>query len=884
MILLWLSGLLRHRLARLAGTALGIAVTVAMLASLGFFLIGSSASMTERAAAAVPIDWQVELVPGADSAVIRTAIAASAPVQTMHEVFYAATGGFSASTGGTVQSTGPGKVIAFDQGYGADFPQELRLLSGTAQGVLIAQQTAANLHVGPGDQVTIVRIGLGPDTVTIAGVVDLPDADALFQAVGLPPQAAPQAPPDNVLILPAADWHRIFDPQAAARSDSTRQQLHVKLDHSRLPRRPVDAFVQLAGQAKNLEAQVAGQALVANTLGARLDAVRGDALYSAVLLLFLGLPGAVLAAVLTLTITASGAGVRRREQALLQVRGASPFGILRFAAAEGLTTGIAGTAAGLLAARAFAHAGPVLAAMTATEAVVAALSALAGLALSLTAILLPAALEARDQSVSASRRPIGRATKPIWQRYGLDLVLLAGAGLAFWQSAGTGYQIVLAPEGVAATSVDYKAFLAPALFWVGSALLIARLARHALLGKSVALRQAVAIVAGPLSGVVAASMSLQARRLTLGVTMTALAVAFATSTALFNTTYQAQARVDGELTNGADVTVFGTAASPAGAHLADLSKLPGTAATEPMQHRFAYVGADLQDLYGINPATLGRATTASDAYFASGPATEVLALLAKTPDGVLVSDETVSDYQLTQGDKINLRLLNAADHQYHPVPFTFIGITREFPTAPKDSFLVANADYITKVTGNPAQEYVLLRASTNPEQLAEAARSLLAADPGMQVRDIASATRLISSSLTSVDLSALTRIELTFAALLAAVATGLMLALGFNDRRRDFAVLSVIGAKPRQLAAFLWAESALVVIIGTGFGLLCGTIIAWMLVKLLNGVFDPPPEALTVPWFYLASVLLFLALSVGMSVMTIRARLMRGAVEALRDI
>ena len=49
--------------------------------------------------------------------------------------------------------------------------------------------------------------------------------------------------------------------------------------------------------------------------------------------------------------------------------------------------------------------------------------------------------------------------------------MLAGAGLFFWQSASTGYQIVLAPEGVAATSVDYKAFIAPALFWLGMALL-----------------------------------------------------------------------------------------------------------------------------------------------------------------------------------------------------------------------------------------------------------------------------------------------------------------------------------------------------------------------------------------------------------------------------
>ncbi len=182
--------------------------------------------------------------------------------------------------------------------------------------------------------------------------------------------------------------------------------------------------------------------------------------------------------------------------------------------------------------------------------------------------------------------------------------------------------------------------------------------------------------------------------------MSALALAFATSTAVFNTTYNAQARVDAELTNGADVAVTGTSTAPASNVMDKLAALPGVVAAQPMQHRFAYVGTDLQDIYGIDPINLGKATDVSDAYFANRNAEATLAELAKTPDGVLVSQETVNDYQLALGDPINLRLQSATDHQYHVVPFRFIGIVREFPTAPKDSFLVANATYIAKVTGS----------------------------------------------------------------------------------------------------------------------------------------------------------------------------------------
>ena len=133
-----------------------------------------------------------------------------------------------------------------------------------------------------------------------------------------------------------------------------------------------------------------------------------------------------------------------------------------------------------------------------------------------------------------------------------------------------------------------------------------------------------------------------------------------------------------------------------------------------MQHRFAYVGTDLQDLYGIDPATIGRAATMSDAYFGNGNAAASLAALRGTPDGVLVSDETVTDFQLEPGDTINLRLQSASDHQYHAVPFRFVGVAREFPTAPRDSFLVANAAYVASVTGSPAAEVVLIRTAGDP--------------------------------------------------------------------------------------------------------------------------------------------------------------------------
>lgn len=566
---------------------------------------------------------------------------------------------------------------------------------------------------------------------------------------------------------------------------------------------------------------------------------------------------------------------------MLRIRGASVGRILALQSAEAILVGSVGAALGVGAAMLFSYLlFDLIAFRTALPLV---LAVLAGLLLAQAAYLYPAWRDTRGRNVSSARRLVGRGRASLWKRLWLDVLLLTGSLLLFWQLASTGYQVVLAPEGVAATAVDYNAFIAPALFWIGAVLLTIRLCGIVIGGNGRTLQALLRPVAGRLTPVVSAALSHQSGRITIGIAMTALAVSFALSTAVFNTTYNAQAHVDAELTNGADVTVFGTTANPAGAKFDLLAAVPGVAGIQPMQHRFAYVGADLQDLYGIDPKSIGKATTLSDAYFSGGSSSELLAKLAETPDGVLVSEETVQDFQLTVGDTINLRLMNAADNQYHPVPFTFIGVVREFPTAPKDSFLVANASYIAQATGSAANEYVLMKSAADPAFLAGAATKALTADPGLQVKDVGSAAHLIGSSLTAVDLSGLTKIELTFALAMAVAAAGLMLGLGFVDRRRSFAILSAIGAKPRQIAAFLWSEGLLVALGGVVFGVFTGLTMAWMLVKLLTGVFDPPPEALAFPVVYLVLLLALLLLSIAVAVILVtRAGRTREA-ELLRE-
>ena len=854
MIRLWLKALLASRSGRLAGAVLGVGLTVALIAAIGTFTVSASRSMTARAIAGLPVDWQVALPAGSNAAPVIAATRSAAAVSALAVVGYADASGFKATTSATEQTTGPGQVVGLPPGYAARFHGQIAPLLGSLDGVLLAQQTAANLHAGVGDTITIERPGLAPVSARVAGIVALPNADSMFQVPGLHGGAGPQAPPDNVVLLPMARFQDLFGTQPAGNQPaggpgSARLQLHVRLDHNKLPAEPGAAFLAVTHAANNLSARTAGAAVVADNLSARLAGARSDALYARVLFLFLGAPGVALAVLFTLAVAASGAERRRREQGLLRTRGASVRQLLQVAAVEAGCIGLGGVAAGLLLA--------VLASLIwwSPAALAAAgwwmlAGALSGLALAAAAILLPAWRDAGTSTVAATRVP-ARPCPPLWQRLFADVVLLAIAGLVFWLTAAGGYQVVVAPEGVPQTSIHYESFLAPFFLWIGGALLGMRLARLALARGGRVLSPLLAPLAGALSPVVAASLSRQRQPIARGAALVALAFAFAASTSVFDSTYRGQSRVDAELTNGADVTVTGTTAAPAGSRLASLAALPGVVAAEPMQHRYAYVGADLQDIFGIDPTRIARATPMSDALFTGASARAMLARLAARPDGVLVSQETVNDFQLNPGDLLNLRL-QGADHAFHVVPFHYVGIAREFPTAPHDSFLVANAAYIARATGVPGSEVVLLRTRpASATAVAAAARTVAAGMPGVAVTTLDQAQALISSSLTAVDLRGLTRLELGFAVLMIAGATGLLLALGLAERRRSFTILAALGARPWQMGAFVWSEAVPVVAFGAAAGLGLGFAVAWVLVRLLSGVFDPPPESLAVPWLYL---------------------------------
>ncbi len=884
----WLGGLVRRRPGRLIATATGVALAVALLASLGAFLSASKSTMTRRAIDTVAVDWQVQVQPGADPAAVSSQVAAANHVVSSEPVQFGTTSGFDNSKGGSSRMTGPGQVIGIADSYRTTFPGELRTLIGPANGVLLFQQTAANLAAAPGDTITVGRAGLQPVALTVAGVVDLPQADSLFQNVGAAPGAQLQAPPDNVLIVPSTVWHQIFDPVAQNRPDLVQAQVHVKLDH-RLPNDPSAAYSDITGQARNLEVKLAGAGIVGDNIAATLSAARSDALYAQVLFLFLGAPGAVLAGLLTAAVAASGSDRRRRDQALLRTRGATTRQLVGLGVTEAALVGVVGSAAGLGLALlvghlAFGAAG--FGATTAAALVWSGGAVLVGVLVAVASIAIPARRDARAVTVVAARRVVGRAANPRWMRWGLDVIVLVLAGIVFWLTSRNGYKLVLAVEGVPTISVSYWAFAGPALLWTGIGLLSYRLTSTLLHRGRRVVAGALRPVAGGLSDTVAASLQRQRRLLARGAALVALTIGFAASTAIFNATYRHQAGVDAVLSNGADVTVTtspGATVSPSSPTAQAIAATPGVQHVEPIQHRFAYVGADLQDLFGVNASTIVDAGRLQNAYFQGGTASSLMATLAAKPDSLLVSAETVHDFQLQPGDPITLRLQDGRTKKYIDVGFHYVGVAKEFPTAPHDSFLLANADYVAKATGSDTVGAFLV--DTGGNNIAVTADTLRAkVGTTATVTDVVSSRKVVGSSLTAVDLGGLTKVELGFALALAAAATGLTLWLGLAERRRMFTIATALGANRRQLGGFVWSEAIAITFAGLVTGAVGAWVLANMLVKVLTGVFDPAPAALSVPWTYLAVVLAIAVAATELAAITAIRSARTPHVELLRAL
>jgi putative ABC transport system permease protein len=861
-----ISGLTRSPVRTLT-RILVLSAAVALLGSMLLFIGSSLRSMTATAVRSVPLDWQG---PVASYRQAQGVAAGVAEQRGISHALPAATAPFvSVSHSGPagVSTAGRGSVLAVPPGFEHSFNVYRYLQGGLARGqIVLDQQLAATLQAQLGDTVTITpRPGARPQRFRVSGVALITAPDTVFQPLNPQVGPAPAQPPANAAILPLATFARTVAPDlptlatAAIGSaavpgaqSGVQWQVQAQVDPAALGHTPGQAYTRSLQTINSVQRSLPGQVQFVDNLSDALNTAAGDALYADTLYIMLALPGALVG--LALAYLAALGTVERdaQELALLRARGARRRDLLGLAGLEslvlGVIAGLLGTGVALAAVKLLITGG---ANVTSGRALIAGGTC--------TALAIAGALAARlgatatvwRQSISASHRGSRRATTPLWQRLYVDLIALALSGLIFWLTASTGFSAVINPDSNPTLSLSVYMFFGPALLWIGATLLLLRLRGR---GLAWAIRRLAGRRAERPPGFQLVSAGRRGPAINRGLIVLGLLLAFGVNLGIFTATYDQQANVDAQLTLGADVVATAPPGVATQRNLAvRIAAVPGVNATTAVDHSYAYVGPDLQDTYGIDPTSFTRATSLRDSYFLGGSVAEIMARLRSRPDGILVSKETIGDYSLNLGDLLRLRVLDHRTGRFHIVPFHVVGVVQEFPSAPRDSFMVANLAYLAAADGAGGPNVVLAKAD-NPAATAARVAATTRVD-GTLVKNITQQTQQTVSSITTVDLRGIAKILEAFTIILAGAATGLFIALAHIERRHEFATMAALGARLREIRSFVWSESALVLAVSTVLAVGLGWLLSEMLIAMLQHVFDPPPDSLAIPWRYLAELL-----------------------------
>jgi putative ABC transport system permease protein len=838
-----------------------LAAAVALLGGMILFIGNSLRTVSGSAVRAVPLDLQGPVASYAKDRSVAAGIARqpgvlqASPTATAPIVKATHNGPAGAS------SAGAGGVLAVPPDYLTHI-KTFRILQGSLKpgGVLLDQQMAATLQARIGDRVSLVtRAHAKPVSFVVSGVAIVSNADQLFQPLNPSTGPAPAQPPANVAIMPIdtfaaklAPTLRTITPASVGSSaqpgalDGVQWQVQTQLDPGPLSSStPSTAYARSQQTTHRLERTLPGQVQFVDNLSDSLSTAAGDALYAQTLYIMLAVPGALIALGLAYLAALGTVERDRRDLSLLRARGATRRDLLTLAGVEslivGVVAGVLGAAAALAAVELLVKGGAQLTpARGLIVGGVCVLLAVAGAA----AARIGASFSALRGSVAEGRRSAQRDRKPLWQRLWVDVVCLAVSGLVYWLTAKTGFSAVVNPDSNPTLSLSVYMFFAPALLWLGTTLLLVRLRGRVL---AWAARRAAGNRATSPRGFLLASAARRGGAINRGLIVVGLLLAFGVNVGIFSATYNQQANVDAQLTIGADVTAASTSQQGLAAKVA---AVPGVKATTPVDHSYAYIGPDLQDTYGIDARTFTNATTLRNSYFIGLDAKQAMQRLRATPDGILVGKETITDYSLKTGDLLRLRVLDRQTGKFNVVPFHVVGVVQEFPSAPKDSFMVTNEAYLGAASHSGGPNVVFARTSADPAAVAPR----VAAATHAEVHNIKEQATKTTSSITTVDLVGISRIEEAFAIALAAAAMGLFVALGIAERRQEFATMAALGTPLRHIGAFVWSEAALVLGAALGLAGVLGWLLSEMLVAMLQHVFDPPPDTLAIPWGFLAGL------------------------------
>ncbi len=865
----------------------GLILAVGLFSSILFFVDASANRMTQAAIKPVPVDMQVRsTLANPDMTPVVNALQKEPFVTHVEPVIIADFTSLTLPDGS--RPTPAGKVFVLKPSYYQAF-KALRLLRGQADasGVLISQAAANALGLNIGDTVAVSFDQMPrPYQARITGIVDPTGAYFLFAATDPAHEGEYNPKPYDIFVTPERWRTDLAGPLTHPSTPDTlstrpiaaqkpQYELHVQTDHSLLPADPTKALVFVDTLRRRMEKQFPGELKITNNLASALKKAKSDALWAKLLFLFLGMPGVALAAYLSKYATDMLVGPQRREIGLLRARGATPRQIMLTMGIASAIIALIGTALGLVAGLATTIGLFGTAAVTPASWPLYSHSAIysfvAGLILTGAATYLPIRTTLHQEITRERRQSEHDAKAPFWARAYLDGISLAIAVVIFWVTRqGGGFKPVEGAEG-ATMSLGFFVFLAPFFLWIGLTLLLSRVLAGGINIGAGGIRRILQALFGDLGEIAGKSISRRAPKIASAVVVTSLALSFGVSLGIFIHTYQVQKAIDARYELGSDIKLTPASSSQqTSAFAAELAKVRGISTVTPIQRTRAYVGSSLQTVFGIDPKTYAAAVQPSDRFFVDVTAAQALQNLSRTPNGVLVSQELATAYNIRSGDPVIIRLPDThSNGHYIETKLKAAGVIRFFPTTQQDSFLVMNQALMQKITHNDKINYFLIKTSGSPGKVAGRLQQTLGKQVPLKTQDIDTAILALGSSMTSLNLRGLGTIEMIYTIIIISLGLGIFLLAMVYERAREFGAMRAVGASAFQVGRILWSDSLTVGLLSVVIGLAIGLPLGRVFVSLLKVLYTVPPTGMAIPWSTLL-ILVMLALA-GMVIATLVA-------------
>jgi putative ABC transport system permease protein len=214
--------------------------------------------------------------------------------------------------------------------------------------------------------------------------------------------------------------------------------------------------------------------------------------------------------------------------------------------------------------------------------------------------------------------------------------------------------------------------------------------------------------------------------------------------------------------------------------------------------------------------------------------------LQQTPSGVLINKTTAADLKVALGDRVRVLFARGTPNQA-AVQALVVGIFKRFPGFPQGVDVVANLSYYEATTALQKADYFLARTPDSSSTALDAAAASLLAGPGAHDQLNVDTTRTSldkdQSSLTALNVRGLVDLDSLYTLLMAAAGIAIFVFGLMLQRRREYVTLRAQGLHTRELRALVLAETAVVTGFGLIAGVLIGSVMGYLLVRVLQPLF-----------------------------------------------